>query len=240
MIVRVFDTPAAASAAAARTIADCLERNPAAVLGLPTGRTSVPVYDALVRRRPDFSRAHTFNLDEFVGVAPGDPRSFRAFMDRHLFGRVNISTRRIHFLDGSARDPERECLRFERAIARAGGIDLLLLGLGANGHIGFNEPGRVIHLRTHRTRLTRATRLGNAAPFGALAQVPREALTMGIGTILAARTIILIAIGPRKAAAVRSMTSGRVTPRVPASFLQLHEDVSLVLDRLAAARIEPS
>jgi glucosamine-6-phosphate deaminase len=237
MKVRLFDDADRASRAVARVIAHQLRFKPASVLGLPTGRTSVPVYKELVRLRPDFSRAHTFNLDEFVGVAAENRRSFHAFMDRHLFCRVNIPAGHVHFLDGAAKDLDAECARFERAIAAAGGIDLLVLGIGANGHIGFNEPGTALFARTHRARLTAATRRANAGLFaGRPAMVPREALSMGMGTILASRAIVLVATGRSKARAIKAMLSGRITPSVPASFLQLHHDVQLVLDRAAAAR----
>jgi glucosamine-6-phosphate deaminase len=233
--VRIFDDAARASRAVARLIARQLELQPASVLGLPTGRTSVDVYKELVRLGPDFSRARTFNLDEFVGMPAQHRRSFHAFMDRHLFCRVNLPHGRGHFLDGDARDLDAECARFERAIAAAGGIDLLVLGIGANGHIGFNEPGKALFARTHRARLTAATRRANAGLFaGQPSKVPREALSMGMGTILAARAIVLIATGRSKARAINAMFSGRITPSVPASFLQLHQDTTLVLDRAAS------
>jgi glucosamine-6-phosphate deaminase len=233
--VRIFDDAARASRAVARLIARQLELQPASVLGLPTGRTSVAVYKELVRLGPDFSRARTFNLDEFVGMPAQHRRSFHAFMDRHLFCRVNLPRGRGHFLDGDARDLDAECARFERAIAAAGGIDLLVLGIGANGHIGFNEPGKALFARTHRARLTAATRRANAGLFaGRPSKVPREALSMGMGTILAARAIVLIATGRSKARAINAMFSGRITPSVPASFLQLHQDTTLVLDRAAS------
>ena len=159
-------------------------------------------------------------------------------MDRHLFCRVNIPAGHVHFLDGAANDLDAECARFERAIAAAGGIDLLVLGIGANGHIGFNEPGAALFARTHRARLTAATRRANAGLFaGRPAMVPREALSMGMGTILAARAIVLIATGRSKARAIDAMLSGRITPSLPASFLQLHRDVRLMLDRAAASRL---
>ena len=235
MNVRIFDDAARTSRAVARLIARQLELQPASVLGLPTGRTSVAVYKELVRLAPDFSRARTFNLDEFVGMPAQHRRSFHAFMDRHLFRRVNLPRGRGHFLDGDARDLDAECARFERAIAAAGGIDLLVLGIGANGHIGFNEPGKALFARTHRARLTAATRRANAGLFaGRPSKVPREALSMGMGTILAARAIVLIATGRSKARAINAMFSGRITPTVPASFLQLHQDTTLVLDRAAS------
>ena len=238
MTVRIFETAAQASAAVARIIARQLKVNPASVLGLPTGRTSAPVYKELVRLRPDFSRARTFNLDEFVGLTSQNKRSFRAFMDRHLFCRVNLPTGHVHFLNSAAEDLDAECARFERAMARAGGIDLLVLGIGGNGHIGFNEPGPALIARTHRARLTAATRRANAGLFaGRPAMVPREALSMGMGTILSARAVVLIATGRSKARAIKALRSGRITPFLPASFLQLHHNVTLVLDRVAAGRL---
>ena len=162
MKVRTFDHAAQASRAVAHVISRQLASQPDSVFGLPTGRTSVLVYKELVRLRPDFSRAHTFNLDEFVGLPAQHRRSFRAFMDRHLFCRVDIAAGHVHFLDGAAHDLDAECARFERAILAAGGIDLLVLGIGANGHIGFNEPGAALFARTHRARLTAATRRANA------------------------------------------------------------------------------
>ena len=215
---------------------------PSIVLGLPTGRTPVPLYRELVRLhradRADFGRATTFNLDEFAGLAAGDPRSYHAFMRRHLFDHVNLSPRRTQFLDGAARDAERECARYERAIARAGGIDLQVLGLGANGHIGFNEPARALVARTHCARLKPATRRANAALFGnRIAAVPHQALSMGMATILYGRRIVLVATGAAKARCVQRMIEGPVTPRLPGSFLQLHRNAEVWLDLPAAARL---
>jgi glucosamine-6-phosphate deaminase len=233
--IRIFDSAERASHAAARVLARQLKARPESAIGLPTGRTFVPVYERLVRLAPDFSRAHTFSVDEFVGIPPADSRSFRSFMERHLFRHVRIHESRVHFLDGTAKSLASECDRFERAIAAAGGIDLLLLGIGANGHIAFNEPAPALVARTHRARLAVSSRKAWAAvcrvPLG---RVPKEALSMGVGTILAARAVVLVATGPSKAAAIRKMTSGRVSPAVPASFLQLHPNVQLILDRTAA------
>src|SRR2546426_4017995 len=242
MRIRVFDTPLALARACARDIARALSARPGLVLGLPTGRTPIPLYRALARLheagRVDFSRATTFNLDEFLGLAAGDPRSYRAFMQRHLFNHVNLSPRRIHFLNGTARDVDKECRAYERAIDKAGGIDLQILGLGLNGHIGFNEPARALVATTHRTRLRQATRRANAALFGhRLRNVPAEGLSMGMATILRARRIVLLATGASKSRCVARMVDGGVTPRLPASFLQLHGDAEVWLDRAAAARI---
>ncbi len=242
LTLRFFATPDSAARALAREVARAVSGRPRFTLGLPTGRTPVPLYRELARlhtqQRADFSGVTTFNLDEFLGVAPSDPGSYRAFMQRHLFSHVNIAPRRIHFLSGMTDDPGAECLRYERQIARAGGLDLLLLGLGTNGHIGFNEPGTSLVADSHRTRLTEGTRRSNAALFGnRTANVPTEALSMGMGTILRARRIILLATGPSKAVAVKRLVQGRITPQVPASFLQLHRAAEVWVDRAAAARL---
>jgi glucosamine-6-phosphate deaminase len=241
--VRVFSTPDHAARALARVVAAALRRNPRLVLGLPTGRTPVPFYRELVTLyragRVDFSHATTFNLDEFVGLSPSDRGSYRTFMDRHLFGQVNLRPRRIHFLNGAAADATTECRRYEQLIGRAGGIDLQVLGLGANGHIGFNEPARALHAPTHRTRLRPATRRANAFLFGRrLPRVPRQALSMGMATILGARRVVLLATGAAKAASVKRMVEGAITTRLPASLLQLHPNAEVWLDRAAATKLE--
>lgn len=245
MNVRVFRTAEEASHAAAAAVAAQLARKPASVLGLPTGRTSLAVYDELARLYEtgtvDFSKAHTFNLDEFVGLPSSDKRSYCAFMQKHLFTRINLPGSHIHFLNGGARDHVAECERFERDIASLGGMDLLLLGIGANAHIGFNEPGRALHARSHKTRLALATRRANASLFGGrLDRVPREALTMGIATMLNARGIVLIATGREKARAIGSMFDGRISAERPASVLQLHPNVEVILDLPAAEKLPQS
>jgi glucosamine-6-phosphate deaminase len=242
MRVRVFETPGRVARALALHISTRLTSKPNLVLGLPTGATPIPLYGELVRLhrlgRADFRGATTFNLDEFVGLEAGDPRSYRAFMRRHLFDAVDLSPRRTHMLNGAASNLDRECARYERAIVRAGGIDLLILGLGLNGHIGFNEPASALVAATHRTRLRPATRRANAALFGhRVRMVPTEALSMGMATILTARRIVLLATGASKARCVERMIEGRVTPRLPASFLQLHADAEVWLDHAAAGRI---
>jgi glucosamine-6-phosphate deaminase len=242
MRIRIFSTADAVARVLARDVVRSLARHRRLVLGLPTGRTPIPFYREMVRLhgagRADFSGATTFNVDEFLGLSGSDPRSYRAFMHHHLFDHVNLLPRRIHFLDGRARDVTRECLRYERAIDRAGGIDLQILGLGANGHIGFNEPARALVARTHCTRLRAATRRANAALFGGrLADVPHEALSMGMATILHAKRIVLLATGASKAGCVARMIEGPVTPKVPASFLQLHRHAEVWLDRGAAGAL---
>jgi glucosamine-6-phosphate deaminase len=245
MKVRVFRTAEDAAHAAAAALAAQVARKPASVLGLPTGRTSLEVYEELARLHEagsaDFSRAHTFNLDEFVGLRSSDKRSYCAFMQKHLFTRINLPAGHVHFLNGAAPDHALECERYEREIAGLGGMDLLLLGIGANAHVGFNEPARALHARSHRTRLAVATRRANASLFGGrIDRVPREALTMGIGTVLDARAIVLIATGREKALAVASMFDGRVSAERPASVLQLHANVEVILDLSAAEKLPQS
>lgn len=238
--LRIFEDADAAAQALAGCLAEVIRDRPAIVLGLPTGRSPVAAYAELRRMSDagevDFSGVSTFNLDEFAGVEPTHPGSFRRFMEEHLFSRVRIDPARIHFLNGVAPDLDAECERYEAEIAAAGGIDLQLVGIGANGHIGFNEPGDALVARTHRVMLHDVTRRENAALFGGNPdQVPREALSMGMGTILRARRIVLMATGERKAACIERTVRGPITTRLPASFLQLHHDVQLILDRAAAS-----
>ena len=242
MKIYVFDTTEELARAVARRIAAQLRKDPRTVLGLATGGTPLATYGELRRMHAaglvDFSQATTFNLDEFAGIAASHPGSFRRYMDVKLFDSVNLDPHRIHFLNGVAADLDAECARYEEAIEIRGGIDLQLLGIGANGHIGFNEPDDALAARTHRVRLHDQTRRDNSALFaGDAAQVPREALSMGMGTILKSRAIVLIAIGARKARCVELTVTGPITTRLPASFLQLHRDVELYLDRGAAARL---
>ncbi|HTI42387.1 MAG TPA: glucosamine-6-phosphate deaminase [Vicinamibacterales bacterium] len=245
MTITVLNNSEEVADALAQRIASALRAKPDAVLGLASGRTPVDGYAEMQRMhaagKMDWSRASTFNLDEFAGVAATHRGSFRSFMEEHLFRGVNLQRNRIHFLDGVAADLDAECRRYEQAIAAAGGIDLQLLGIGSNGHVGFNEPADDLPVHTHRVTLMESTRRDNAALFGNdPSRVPREALSMGIGTILHARRIVLVATGEKKADCVRQTVNGRITTRVPASMLQLHRDVELLLDREAASRIRPT
>lgn len=245
MKTRVFATADEVADAAVREVAAAIRLNPALVLGLPTGRTPLRLYERLIAweraGRVNFARVTTFNLDEFVGLGPHDPGSYRAFMERHLFGRLLRRPHRVHFLDGAARDVDAELTRYDRALQRAGGIDLQILGLGANGHVGFNEPGPTLDTRSHRVRLHQRTRASNADLFeGVVKRVPREALTVGMSAIMCARRVLMLATGREKADAVAAMVAGPLTTRVPASFLQLHRDASGLFDRAAAARLSNS
>lgn len=240
--ISIFPDPHAVARRLATRIADALQATPGLVLGLPTGRTPLLLYEELVRLSTegaaDFSSATTFNLDEFLGIPASHPGSYRSFMQQHLFNHVNIDPSRIHFLDGTATDAALEACRYEAAIEDAGGIDLLVLGIGTNGHIGFNEPSRGLAARTHRVTLKPETRRSNASLFGGDPDaVPADALSMGMGTILDAKSVVLLATGERKAACVEQLVTGPITTELPASFLQLHSDVEIMLDERAAGKL---
>lgn len=240
--VVVHPTAVAAAEAVAAWLAGAVRRQPSIVLGLPTGHTPIDVYRALGhwhrRGRADFRRATAFNLDEFVGVSGRDPRSYAAFMRRHLFAHVNLPASRAYIPNGMARDLAREARRYDRAIAATGGLDVVLVGIGRNGHIGFNEPAAALDANTHVARLQPRTRRDNAWIFGGrVADVPTRAVSMGMGAILGARTVVLVATGKSKAAIVQRALEGPITTRVPASLLQAHPNVIVALDRDAASRL---
>jgi glucosamine-6-phosphate deaminase len=240
--VTIFETATEASRALARRVADTLRRTPDLVLGLPAGRTPVETYTEISRLHSvgeaDFSQATAFLLDEFVGLDSSHAGSFRRFLTEHLLSGINLDPNRTYSLNGVAADLDVECERYEETIAAIGGLDLLLLGIGVNGHIGFNEPGDTLAARTHRVTLLETTRVENAGPFGGVAsRVPQAALSIGMGTILRAETIVMLATGERKASAVAGMLRGSVTTTLPASFLQLHRRVEVYLDRAAAAAL---
>jgi len=240
--VTIYSSDRTAARALARRIADAVTANPRLVLGLPTGKTPLALYNELAslhaHGHADFSQVMTFNLDEFVGIPPSHPASYRSFMEKHFFSRVNIPHEHTNFLDGSSADLDAECLRYEAKIAEVGGIDLQVLGIGTNGHIGFNEPARVLQSRTHRAALKPETRRGNASLFGGdPTKVPPEALSMGMATIMHARAIVLLATGRSKAACVDGVINGPLTTELPASFLKLHNDVDIMLDEPAAEKL---
>lgn len=223
-------------------LARTLETTPDLVMALPTGRTPIPLYRALVRLHQagatDFRRAVTFNLDELVGLSQDHPGSYHVFMRHHLFDHINLPAGQRFLLDGTAPDWRREVADYEHRIAEHGGLDLAVVGIGRNGHVGFNEPADRLQPRTHRVALASSSRRANAYLFGGrTARVPTHALSMGIGTIFRARGVILLATGPEKATIVRRALTGPVTTRVPASLLQAHPNVLVVLDRAAASRL---
>jgi glucosamine-6-phosphate deaminase len=240
--VTIFETATHASLALAHRVAEAVSRTPHLVLGLPAGRTPIDAYTELMRLhaagKSDFSQVTTFLLDEFVGLDPAHPGSFRRFINEHLISGINVAPERAFSLNGLAADLDAECDRYEETIASAGGLGLLLLGLGVNGHVGFNEPGDTLTSRAHRVTLLDSTRAENAGAFGgSLARVPKEALSMGMGTILRADTIALIATGERKADAVAGLLRGPLTTRLPASLLQVHRRVEIYLDKAAAGAL---
>ena len=218
----------------ANFIAALVRRKPDCVLGLATGGTPLGVYAELIRLHReealDFSQVTTFNLDEYVGLAAAHPQSYRFFMQQNLFDHLNLTPAKTHVPDGRALDFQAHCRQYEQRIQDAGGIDLQLLGIGSDGHIAFNEPGSSLGSRTRLKTLTSDTIRDNARFFGGEEQVPRLAITMGVGTILESRQCLLLAMGKVKAAAIRSTVEGPVTAQVTASALQLHRDVIIVVD----------
>ncbi len=235
-------TSEAASLLAARHIRKQIEGKPGSVLGLATGSTPLLLYRELVRMHKeeglDFSRVTTFNLDEYIGLAPEHPRSYHAFMHENFFRHVNIPAERIHLPDGLTPDVEAFCADYEARIASVGGIDLQLLGIGGDGHIGFNEPGSSLASRTRIKTLTQRTLSDNARFFASGETQPHHVITMGIGTILDSRRILLLAFGANKADAVAAAAEGPITASVPASALQFHPKTHLYLDEAAATRLQ--
>ena len=241
--MRVLILPDAAAAAdrVAGLIAARLRADPAVVLGLATGGTMEAVYARLIAAhragQASFAQATSFNLDEYVGLSPDHACSYWRYMREHLFAQVDMRAEAAHLPRGDAPDPEAEAERYEAAIVAAGDIGLQLLGLGANGHIGFNEPTSSLSSLTRIKTLTRSTREANARFFDRAEDVPRLAITMGIGTILRAREVLLLAYGAGKADAAAAMIEGALSAACPASALQLHRKVTVVLDEAAAAKL---
>lgn len=219
-----------------------LRAQPTLVLGLATGRTMERVYRRLVERHRqaglDFSLCRTFNLDEYVGLPADDAHSYRYYMNRHLFAQVNIDPRNTHLPDGMAADLDAACAQYERLIQKAGGIDLQLLGIGRDGHIGFNEPLSALRSRTRVKALSPATLAQNGPLFDDPARMPRRALTMGVGTILDSKRCLLLATGAEKAEIIAKAVEGPITAMVSASALQLHPHCTVIVDEAAAARLQ--
>lgn len=224
---------------AADAIQALLERTPDAVLGLATGSSPLPVYDELAARPGlDFSRASAFALDEYVGLPEGHPESYREVVRREFTSRVNIRPENVRTPDGAAADIPAACAAYEEAIAAAGGVDLQLLGVGTDGHLAFNEPGSSLSSRTRIKSLIEQTRRDNARFFNGLAEVPHHVITQGLGTIMEARHVVLLATGARKAQAVRDLVEGPVSAICPASVLQFHRHATVLLDEAAASALK--
>ena len=224
---------------AADVFAAALKQAPTGIFGFATGGTPLSMYAELIRRYEagelDFSGITTYNLDEYYPILKSNDQSYDYFMRENLFNHINVAPVRINLPNGEAPDPEAECARYEAEICASDGLEMQLLGIGENGHIAFNEPADCFSAATNYTPLTESTITANARFFASADEVPKHALTMGIKTIMMAKKILMIATGSKKAAILRDALLGDITPRVPASALQLHRDVTVVLDREAAA-----
>ena len=222
------------SRTAANIISAQIIIKPNSVIGLATGSTPIGTYEQLIRWYEkgdlDFSNVTTINLDEYKGIAPDNEQSYRYFMNKHLFDRINIDKKNTYVPDGLEMDSDKACSDYNRIIRESGGVDLQLLGLGNNGHIGFNEPGEAFEKETHCVNLTESTIKANARFFKSIDDVPKQAYTMGIKNIMSAKKILLIATGSSKAKAIYDSLYGPITPNVPASILQLHPNVTIVAD----------
>lgn len=239
MIVHVFETKDQVAKAAAAIFAAQILKKPDSVLGLATGSTPIDTYAELVKLHKagvlDFSKVKTFNLDEYVGLPVSHPESYISFMRRNLFDHINL--KEYHLPNGLAGDLKKECKDYEDSIRQAGGVDLQLLGIGNNGHIGFNEPNDQFVYETNQVKLTESTIKANRRFFDSEDQVPKEALSMGIGSIMQAKSILMICLGENKAEVVNKMVNGAVDPQVPASILRMHQDVVVLLDKAAASAL---
>lgn len=226
----------------ASLIVSLLQSNPKAVLGLATGSSPVGVYAKLVemhrKNLVSFSKATSFNLDEYVGLPVDHPQSYRSFMNEHLFNHIDIDPSQTHIPNGNAADLEAECLAYDKMLEDNGPVDLQILGIGSNGHIGFNEPDANLSSKTHVVDLLEGTREANARFFDKLDDVPRQAITMGIGGILKARQILLLVRGAGKAEAIRNAVEGPITTQCPASLLQSHPNVIVLVDEGAGKWIK--
>jgi glucosamine-6-phosphate deaminase len=240
MKISVFSTKQELDSFAAGKITAMVANKPNAVLGLATGSTPVGIYEKIVenhrRDRISFRNVISFNLDEYVGLPPLHEQSYACYMRKHLFAHIDISAKQSHLPDGMAQEPQHECTRYDRMLAEHP-VDLQLLGLGHNGHIGFNEPGGSLFGGTHIVELKAETRQANARFFDSLEQVPRFAITMGVGSILKARSIILAVSGADKADILREALIGPITTACPASLLQTHADVTILADQEAGRKI---
>lgn len=228
-----------ASRVAANIISAQVIMKPDCVLGLATGSTPIGTYEQLIRWYEkgdlDFAQVHSINLDEYRGLSPENDQSYRYFMNTHLFDKINIDKKNTYVPNGLEPDSEKACRDYDEIIHAHGGVDLQILGLGHNGHIGFNEPGSAFEKETHCVKLSETTRQANARFFASMEEVPTEAYTMGIKSIMQAKKIVVIVSGESKNEIVKKAFCGPITPEVPASVLQLHNDVILVGDEAALA-----
>jgi len=241
MLVRIFKSAEDYSIAAASEIARLIERKPDAVLGLATGTSPLLLYQKLIRLHEeedlDFSRITTFNLDEYVALPRSHPQSYHSFMTENLFSKINIRPGNIYIPNGTVENIEEQCDWYEEQIKLAGGIDLQILGIGGNGHIAFNEPGASLGSRTRIKTLSEQTRKDNSRFFNTMDEVPKYAITMGIGTIMDCHRLLLMASGKSKAVAMKNTIEGPITAMVPATIVQMHRYAMIYIDEEAAAHL---
>jgi len=241
MDIRIFKNEAEIGQAAGQLFCDFVKENPECVLGLATGATPIPTYNKMIDEykagNVSFKNVSTFNLDEYCDLPKEHKNSYYSFMFENLFSKIDINADSVNFLDGNTSDPEAESARYAAAIAAKGGIDIQLLGIGRNGHIAFNEPSDAFTGESFKIALTQSTIDANSIYFDDI-PMPRYAMTMGIGSIMKAKKIVLIATGASKAEAVKGMIEGEVTPQLPASILQQHDDVVIFLDEAAASLLK--
>ena len=242
MLVEVFPDFEAISDRAAEIVTNQIRKKPDSVIGFATGGTPLGLYKRLIRnhkeRGLDFSKITTFNLDEYVGLSPHHDQSYHYFMWTNLFYHVNVDPSHVHIPQGMADDIDGFCTWYEQKIEQAGGIDLQILGIGGNGHIAFNEPGSSLGSRTRIKTLTEKTITDNARFFDDPEQVPRYAITMGIGTIMDAKNLLLLGSGEGKANAIKTTLEGPITAMVPATIVQLHQHAHILIDEAAASSLE--
>ena len=228
---------------AAKIVANLIEHKPNATLGLASGRSPIGMYKNLIAWHQmgeiSFKEVSTYNLDEYFPLSPSNPCSYHHFMQEHFFSHIDILPENTHLPNGSTENSDLECAFYEDLIRKIGGVDLQVLGIGTNGHIGFNEPEAYFEPFTHKVRLNWQTLLDNASFFGTSDEIPTEAITMGIGTIMSAKHILLLASGSKKAPILKQVLKGKVTPLVPASILQFHPKVTFVIDESAASELFP-
>lgn len=239
MKIRIFETAQEASVAGAEIIAEVMKSQDKTVLGLATGSTPVPMYKELIRRNVekelDFTNVYSYNLDEYIGLDGTHDQSYRYFMNDNLFNHININKEHTHVPCGIGADHVADAKAYDAAIEAEGGIDVQVLGIGNNGHIGFNEPADVFYKGTHVVDLTESTIDANKRFFANRDEVPKQAITLGMGGIMNAKKVIMLAFGKGKAEAVRAMINGEIDPKCPASILQLHKDVTVLIDKEAAS-----
>ena len=242
MLVIVKENYAAMSKEVARLVADRMRKKPDMVLGLATGSTPLGTYEELIRMHReeglDFSKVKTFNLDEYIGLSPYHPQSYHYFMMEKFFKHINIDQRNVHIPDGMVTDIDGHCEWYEEEIRKTGGIDLQILGIGANGHLAFNEPGSSLGSRTRIKTLTDQTVKDNARFFNDPKDVPKYAITVGIGTIMDARELLLLACGSKKAEAVRAAVEGAITAMCPATMIQMHRRATIIADKDAVTKLK--